>query len=561
MIRFKLFIFLVFTVGLVLTACASSAEPGISQEIVENVESATIYISSERGTGTGFIIDPSGIAVTNNHVVTGARSYEILIGGEGEPIRAQVLGVSECSDLALIQLEEREEEYPFLKWHEGELRLGLDVYAVGFPLGDPNMTMTRGIVSKVDTSGNTFWTAVDAAIEHDAVINEGNSGGPLISPNGEVVAINYSARGQNRNAETIRYLAIAKDEALKYISRLEQGENVDSIGISGIAVAEDGLSGVFVESLTPGSVADRAGIEEGDIITEFAGFSVAIDGTMKDYCDTLRSNDPEDVLGIRVERWVNDCHFEQRDGQLNGRKLELDQTFNTCTETATPTPTAELIKPTATPTSTSGLIWEDPFDGPLTWQSGQSAPPEIKIENGHLVVQQSPPADGGYGEVIPPDNRSFPWTPGTGLFFEADIYLSSESQTSSGADGNFSYNHWIPLANKRGMYIQCNLTRAATIDCLKGIWNWNSEPGKAEEVVMITSQTAVYDTWYNIRMTIDATANVTLFINGTAVGSYQLTSAEASEVTTIRPNFSAWSATQNKLVGYADNVRVVQFQP
>jgi carbamate kinase len=101
----------------------------------------------------------------------------------------------------------------------------------------------------------------------------------------------------------------------------------------------------------------------------------------------------------------------------------------------------------------------------------------------------------------------------------------------------------------------------AKIECLKGIWNWSSGEGKAEEIVMFTSQTAVYDTRYTICMIIDGSANVIMFINGTAVGSYQLTAAEAAEVTTIRPNFSAWSASAERIIGYADNVRVVQLQP
>ncbi|QQS26046.1 MAG: trypsin-like peptidase domain-containing protein [Actinomycetota bacterium] len=82
------------------------------------------------GGGSGFFIDPSGIAVTNNHVVTGVAALEVYVGEEDEP-RTQVLGVSECSDLAVIDVEG--DGFPYLEWYDGEIRAGLDVYAAGTP--------------------------------------------------------------------------------------------------------------------------------------------------------------------------------------------------------------------------------------------------------------------------------------------------------------------------------------------------------------------------------------------------------------------------------------------
>ena len=157
------------------------------------------------GRGSGFIIDPSGIAVTNNHVVTGGGLYKVYVAGEEEPRSAKVLGVSECADLAVIDIQG--DGFPYLEWYEGAIKVGLDVYAAGFPLGDPEFTMTRGIVAKEKANGKSSWASVSKVIQHDATINPGNSGGPLVDENGKVVAVNYAGDSENN-----QYFAISRDE-------------------------------------------------------------------------------------------------------------------------------------------------------------------------------------------------------------------------------------------------------------------------------------------------------------------------------------------------------------
>lgn len=270
------------------------------------------------GRGSGFIIDESGIAVTNNHVVTGAALLQVWVGGEDEPRNAKVLGVSECSDLAVIDIDG--EDYPYLEWYEGDINVGLDVYAAGFPLGDPEFTLTRGIVSKEQTSGETNWASVDAVIEHDATINPGNSGGPLVDSEGRVVAVNYAGA-----SDTNQYFAIARGEALRIIEQLRQDQDVNSIGVNGQAVSDgENIYGIWVASVESGSPADNAGVKAGDIITALEGLVLATDGTMADYCDILRSNDPDDTLNIEVLRFATQ---EVLEGQLNGRELETTFSF------------------------------------------------------------------------------------------------------------------------------------------------------------------------------------------------------------------------------------------
>ena len=272
---------------------------------------------NDAGFGSGFIIDPSGLAVTNNHVVTGAALLKVWIGGDtGKTYNAKVVGVSECSDLALIDIEG--DGFPYLDWHEGPINVGLEVYAAGYPLAEPQFTLTRGIISKEEAGGETYWASVDYVVEHDATINPGNSGGPLLNADGEVVGINYSGR------ETDQYFAIGRDLAIDIVNQLEEGQNVEWVGINGEAFTNEDFSGIWVYSVESGSPADKAGIEGGDIVTMVESLILATDGTMADYCDVLRSHDSDDTLDIEVLRYSTG---EVLAGQLNGRELDTTLTF------------------------------------------------------------------------------------------------------------------------------------------------------------------------------------------------------------------------------------------
>jgi len=298
---------------------------GVKTAVVQ-IEAQGTFVDPEFGTqynaagrGSGFIIDESGIAVTNNHVVTGAALIKVWVGGEAEPRNAKVLGVSECSDLAVIDIDG--DGFAYLDWYDGEISVGQDVYAAGFPLGDPEYTLTRGIVSKAATGGESDWASVDNVIMHDATINPGNSGGALVTPDGKVLAVNYAG-----NASTNQYFSITREEALPVIEALRAGEDYTSIGVNGRAVLnpETGLSGIWVSSVKSGSPAAQTGVTGGDIVTQIEGLILATDGTMADYCDILRSHNPDDVLKIEVLRYATE---EVLAGQLNGNALEQSFSF------------------------------------------------------------------------------------------------------------------------------------------------------------------------------------------------------------------------------------------
>jgi len=270
------------------------------------------------GRGSGFIIDPSGIAVTNNHVVTGAAFLQVYVQGHDRPLNAKVLGVSECSDLAVIDIEGA--GYPFLEWGTTNPKIGTEVYALGYPLGDPQPTLTRGVISKERTSGETNWASINNVLEHDATINPGNSGGPLVTSDGKVVGVNYRGRSQ-----TSQYYAISAKDAIPIVEQLRAGTDLDSIGINGEAViTDDGMPGIWVSSVKSGSPADKVGIKAGDIITRLEGLLLALDGTMADYCDILRSRNATDAMNVEVLRFATQEYLE---GQLNGPKLETSFSF------------------------------------------------------------------------------------------------------------------------------------------------------------------------------------------------------------------------------------------
>jgi serine protease Do len=278
---------------------------------------------STESSGSGFVISPEGIAVTNNHVVEGAAILHVWVGGESQSRNALILGVSECADLAIIDLEG--DGYPYLTWYEGEISPGLAVYAAGFPHGEPEYTLTQGIVTRAKAGGETDWASVDSVLQHQAPIAHGSSGGPLVTEEGQAVAVNYAG-----GDDVLEYLAIAGPQALPIIERLRANENVDSIGISPKAVAfEDGLNGIWVTSVRAGSPADRAGLESGDMITEMAGMSFLTDETldaytMADYCDILRTHGPEATIDMEVVRFDTE---EVLEGQINGRPLEAAFSF------------------------------------------------------------------------------------------------------------------------------------------------------------------------------------------------------------------------------------------
>lgn len=300
-----------------IEAQGSFVDPGVGQ----------VYNSA--GRGSGFIIDPSGLAITNNHVVTGSALLKVWIGGDQtKTYNAKVLGVSECADLAVIDIEG--DGYPYLSWYDGDIDVGTEIYVAGFPLGDPEYSLTKGIISKARANGETSWASVDSVIEYDATTNPGNSGGPVLTEDAKIVGVHYAGNAQTRQA-----FGISRDIAKETIETLSDGQDHESIGINGQAVSnEDGsLTGIWVSSVKSGSPADKAGLRGGDLLYSLENLLLATDGTYADYCDILRSHSPSDTMNVEVLRFGTG---EILEGQLNGRELAVTSVASTGGDNGTP---------------------------------------------------------------------------------------------------------------------------------------------------------------------------------------------------------------------------------
>ncbi len=308
----------------------SNGGGGDAIDNLDDVEQATIRIvasgsfvdpdfgqqNNVAGSGSGFFISDDGVAITNNHVVTGAAFLDVYVYGEDKPRNARVLGVSECSDLAVIDVEG--DGYKYLDWYDGDITSGLTIYAAGFPLGLEEFALLDGIISRDEANGATTWSSVESVVEHTADTLPGSSGGPIVTEDGAVVAVNYAGDAQGES------FAIGRDEALKILDTLEGGEDVTSIGVNGAAVGGTDWSGVFVSSVESGTAAQLAGIRPGDIITRMEGLVLAADGTMEDYCDILRSHVSSDPLAVEVYRSSDNQVYE---GTLNVTELQASTAF------------------------------------------------------------------------------------------------------------------------------------------------------------------------------------------------------------------------------------------
>ena len=320
------------------TSAPASASGAVSSK--EDARSAVVRIVSQgsfrdpevgfqsgAGSGSGFIISPEGLVVTNQHVVEGAGSVEVFIDGEDRPLNARILGVSECNDLAVLDLEG--DGYPYFEWFEGTVEAGIDVWAAGFPMGDPEYSISRGSVVKAEADGETEWASFDFSIEHDATTEPGNSGGPVITEDGRVVGVHY-AGGDLYGNGVIRRFAIPAELAIDVVEVLSQGQDQDSIGINGTAVAGEDLAGIWVSGVRAGSPASDLGIEAGDIVLSLGGRDVVSQddldrygfATKSGYCDVLRTQGTDRAIEITVLRFDTG---EILSGELNNpdRPLEV----------------------------------------------------------------------------------------------------------------------------------------------------------------------------------------------------------------------------------------------
>ena len=229
-----------------------------------------------KGVGSGFILSPDGLIMTNAHVVDGADEVLVTLTDKRE-FKAKIMGVDKRTDVAVVKIEAS--ALPAVKMGDvSKLRVGEWVMAIGSPFGLEN-TVTAGIVSAKQRDTGDYLPL----IQTDVAINPGNSGGPLINMRGEVVGINSQIYSRSGGFMGISF-AIPIDEAVRVSDQLRSGGKVirGRIGVQIDQVAKDvaesiGLGkaqGAMVRIVESGSPAEKAGIEPGDIIVKFDGKSI-----------------------------------------------------------------------------------------------------------------------------------------------------------------------------------------------------------------------------------------------------------------------------------------------
>ncbi|WHO72440.1 DegQ family serine endoprotease [Rhizobium sp. BT03] len=229
--------------------------------------------------GSGFIISPDGVIVTNNHVIDNAVDIKVTLD-DGTELPAKLIGTDPKSDVAVLKIEAGK-PLQTIAWGDSDrLKLGDQILAIGNPFGI-GTTVTAGIVS---ARGRDLHSGpYDDFIQIDAPINHGNSGGPLVDRSGNVVGINTAIYSPNGGSVGVGF-AIPSDEAKAIVAKLQKDGSIDH-GYLGVqiqpvtkdvadAVGLDKTGGALVAAVTPDTPAAHAGVKPGDIITSVGGETV-----------------------------------------------------------------------------------------------------------------------------------------------------------------------------------------------------------------------------------------------------------------------------------------------
>jgi len=183
------------------TAAAAPASPvaqttaSTAKDVYNDAKASVAYISAQTGqgtaTGSGFVVSTDGKIITNEHVVDGATSVTVKLGTSGKAQTAQVLGADASKDLALLKVDVGSTKLPALSFDDSSsVQVGDNVYAIGNPYGLDH-TLTSGIVSALNRDIQApDGTTIAGAIQTDAALNPGNSGGPLLDASGKVIGVN-----------------------------------------------------------------------------------------------------------------------------------------------------------------------------------------------------------------------------------------------------------------------------------------------------------------------------------------------------------------------------------
>jgi S1-C subfamily serine protease len=312
--------------GRTISDIYTSAKRGVVQVLATTVVSGNPFFGSQesRALGSGFVIDKSGHVVTNYHVVAGASKVEISFSGNDQ-MPARVIGTDPSTDVAVLRIKGAQGRAltPLELGDSAGVRVGDAVVAIGNPFG-LERTVTAGIVSALQrqiTAPNGF--AIDEAIQTDAAINHGNSGGPLLNADGRVIGVNSQIESDSGGNVGIGF-AIPINTVREVVSQLlEHGKVAHAyIGVQMTTISKTlaanvrlpASQGVLIESVRPGSPAARAGLRGGSsqVVVDGESYLVggdvitAADGHPIESADQLRTvvsaKKPGDELTVTIHR-------------------------------------------------------------------------------------------------------------------------------------------------------------------------------------------------------------------------------------------------------------------
>ena len=298
------------------------ATVGVNGNVDTNVFGYTV---KNAVSGSGFVIGSNGSSsyiLTNYHVIDGVSDIKVFFS-DGKSYDATLVGGEKENDIAVLKIDVGNLQTVTLG-DSDQLNVGEDVYAIGNPLGELTFTFTGGYVSAKDRSVTMSDGTVMNMLQTDTAINSGNSGGPLFNSHGEVIGIvsakySSSASSSSASVEGLGF-AIPMDDVADMVSELVTNGYVTGKPLMGISVgdvAEDvqayGVpAGAAVKVVTPGLCGEKAGLQEGDIITKINDTEVASGNDLITAKDNYK---PGDTVNLTV----------YRDGKTITVKLTLEE--------------------------------------------------------------------------------------------------------------------------------------------------------------------------------------------------------------------------------------------
>lgn len=277
--------------------------------IAPSVVTITNTTADGGDTGTGIIVSSDGEIITNNHVVEGSTDLKVRLSGATDAVEARILSTDPGNDLALIKLVNASGLTAATFADSESLAVGDTVIAVGYALAlDGGPSVTSGIISALNRTLTDTDGALDGLIQTDAAISSGNSGGPLINLDGQVVGVNTAVyNSSNSTAANNIGFAIGVAEVQRVVNILRgdskgstpnQSRTQGYLGI-GLGDRRDGGSGAVITEVQADSPADKAGLKVNDVVVAINGRTVTGQGAL---IAAIRDSAPGDKVTITVDR-------------------------------------------------------------------------------------------------------------------------------------------------------------------------------------------------------------------------------------------------------------------